>query len=673
MNPNAYHACFDLAEMHHRRNNVKLARDYYCRAIQLNPGFFQAHVKLARLYHEQRQLTKAISCYQRAISLNPTFAEAYYYLGCAYHDQNALGTAIRCYQKAIDLNPNLFNAYNSMGTAWQGLEKNEKALLCFNAALSLNPVFDAAYVNRGNVFQEKRQYLQALNSYRAALKISPMNETAFLNMGTTLMRLNKAHKARACYQRAFKLNPRYAKACAYLVNRLCYECAWSTLDDLNQRLDHFTESALSNGKKPAETPFQNLSRHADPRLNKLVAAAWSRSITPPKGMPPVNYHHQGKETRMIRIGYLSNTFANHPGSHLISGIFRLHDRSQFQIFSFSYGVDDGSYYRKRIEKDSDHFFDISQLSDNQAAALIRQHRIDILIDLRGFTHGHRLRISALRPAPIHVVYLGYPGTTGADFIDYLIGDKVVVPQDHLQYFSEKIVYMPHCYQANDNTQQISGRTFQRSEFNIPDDAFAFCSFATHYKIEAVMFDCWTRILKQVPRSVLCLVEGGKGVQHNLQREIINRGVDEKRLFFVNKLPKDEHLARLKLMDLSLDTRIYNGHTTTSDALWAGIPVLTVKGGHFASRVSASILQAMGLPELITHEIGEYEALAVRIATDRALLRELKEKVAANRSTAPLFDTPRFTRNLERAYREMIAIHRRGDAPRLIEVRDRGPE
>jgi protein O-GlcNAc transferase len=232
---------------------------------------------------------------------------------------------------------------------------------------------------------------------------------------------------------------------------------------------------------------------------------------------------------MIKIGYLSNTFRNHAGSHLISGIFRLHNRSEFEIYSFSYGANDGSYYRKRVEHESDYFFDISQLSDREAAALISRHFIDILIDLRGFTHANRLRINAFRPAHVHVVYLGYPGTTGADFIDYIIADKVVVPNAHVQYFSEKVVYMPHCYQANDNTQKISDRQYDRNEFNIPEDAFAFCSFSTHYKIEPIMFDCWVRILKRVPQSVLCLVEGSKSAEKNLRNAFVDRGVDQKRL------------------------------------------------------------------------------------------------------------------------------------------------
>ena len=374
---------------------------------------------------------------------------------------------------------------------------------------------------------------------------------------------------------------------------------------------------------------------------------------------------------VIRVGYLSNTFNDHPGSQLISGIFRLHDRSAFEIFCYSYGLDDGSYYRKRIEQDSDHFVDICRMSDPAAAALIRHHRIDILIDLRGHTRGNRLSICALRPAPVQVVYLGYPGTTGADFLDYLIADKVVIPKAHIDFFSEKIVYMPYCYQANDHTQKIASQRMKRSDYGIPESAFAFCSFVTHYKLEPLMFDCWMRILQRAPDAVLCLLEGSPIAQRNLRNALARHGIGAERLIFAEKLPKQEHLARLALMDMALDTRIYNGHTTTSDALWAGVPVLTLKGRHFASRVSASILKAIGLPELITDELDKYEALAVKLASTPEMLLKLKHKLEKNRLKSPLFDTLRFTRNLERAYQEMMEIYRAGEQPRQIEVKEAG--
>ncbi len=661
--------CCNLAETFHRLNVFDDAEKHYCRAIRLKPDFLKASFNLAMLYHEQREFEKAISQYQAAIAINPGFADTYYYLGCAYHDLEKLDSAIHSYEKALCFNPDSFNTYNSMGTAWLALKKPNKALVCFDKALALDPASDAVLVNMGNAFQENGQYREALHAYRRALSLRPANEVAFLNLGITLMSLDKARKARACYQRAYRLNPRFVKACAYLVNRLYQDCEWKDLPALEAQLDRSTKSALADGKMPAETPFLNMFRRADPKLNMQVAAAWSNNLTRMKERQGVARLSRKANKSMIRVGYLSNTFSNHPGAHLISGIFRLHDRGAFEIYSFSYGVNDGSAYRARIEKESDRFFDIAHLSDQDAAALIQKQRVDILVDLRGLTHANRLSISALRPAPIHVFYLGYPGSTGADFIDYMIVDRVVAPKAHKPYFSENLVYMPHCYQVNDNTQKIADRQFQKSDFGIPEEAFAYCSFSTHYKIEPVMFDCWTKILTRVPNSVLCLLEAGETTQKNLKKEITRRGIEEDRLLFLEKMPKDEHLARLRALDLSLDTRICNGHTTTSDALWAGLPVLTLKGGHFASRVSASILQAMHMEELITEDLQDYENLAVKIGRDPELLESINQKIEANRLTAPLFDTPRFTKNLEWAYREMVRIHQNGEKPRSMEVRD----
>jgi protein O-GlcNAc transferase len=282
-----------------------------------------------------------------------------------------------------------------------------------------------------------------------------------------------------------------------------------------------------------------------------------------------------------------------------------------------------------------------------------------------------LAICALRPAPIQVSYLGFPGTTGADFIDYIITDKIMTPEEHSLYYSEKFVYLPHCYQVNDHTQPISNKGWKKEDLELPESSFVFCSFNHPYKIDPVMFDTWMKILRQVPESVLWLLLGNKTAEENLRREAETRGVKSERLVFAERLPKDEHLGRLRFADLALDTWIVNGHTTTSDSLWAGVPVITLQGSHFASRVSSSVLSAIGLPELITHSLEEYEALAVQLAHNPAELQELRQRLARNRLVAPLFDTPRFVRNLESAYKEMWNIFLAGEAPRQIEVLENG--
>ena len=348
-------------------------------------------------------------------------------------------------------------------------------------------------------------------------------------------------------------------------------------------------------------------------------------------------------------------------------LFGLHDRCCFKVVAYSYGRNDNSGYRKQIERDCDKFVELDSMNHLEAAHAINNDEVDILVELKGYTEGNRLEICAHRPAPVQVAWLGFPGTTGADFLDYIITDRIVTPREHAQYFSEKFVYMPHTYQVNDCHQKIAENKFQRRDFGLPEDGFVFCSFNEPYKIESVMFDVWMNVLSRVPQSVLWLFKKEHATEENLKYEAGLRGIDAHRIIFADKLPKDKHLARLQLADLFLDTRIVNGHTTTSDALWASVPVLTLQGNHFASRVSASLLRAVGLPEMITTCLPEYEAHAVQLAADPGLLKTIKEKLSRNRLTKPLFDTVCFARNLEHAYNMMWQIYLQGEEPRQIEV------
>ena len=333
-----------------------------------------------------------------------------------------------------------------------------------------------------------------------------------------------------------------------------------------------------------------------------------------------------------------------------------------------HGMDDGSSYRARIERDCDRFIDLRHLNHDEAAKRIYEDQVDILVDLKGYTGGGRLEICALRPAPIQARYLGLAGTTGADFFDYIITDRIVTPEDHARYYSENFVYLPHCYQVNDHNQVVSDRDWKKGDFGLQEGSFVFCSFNKGYKIEPVMFNSWMNIFRQVPEGVLWLQRLNETAEKNLRFEAEERGIKSERLIFSERLPtKDEYLARLRLADLALDTRIYNGHTTTSDALWAAVPVITLKGSHFASRVSASILTAIGMSELIAHSLEEYEALAVRLARNPGQLQTIRQKIVKNRLTEPLFDTPRFVRNLEKAYKEMSDIFENEERPRQIEV------
>ena len=624
---------------------------------------------LGVIAQRQGRYEDAIGSYQKAIGVRPNRALTYFQLGSAFHDQGRKEAAIACYRKALDLKPDFVQALVGMGVAYQGVKQFGKALACFNRALNLEPDSVEAYVNMGNVCQDLNRYRQALICYRKAAQIEPANAVVCLNLGIALAEVGKPKEATSSYRRALDLKPDYAKACAYLVKLLQSECDWPDLEHWNRKLDAQTSNALACGRLPAETPFLNITRHADPALNSVVAKSWcGRSAgLISNSQPSFAFKDRLSRDGKITVGYLSNNFRNHPTAHLMCELFGLHNRRRFEVLCYSYGNNDGSSFRETIQHTCDRFVELRQLNPMEAAHKIFADKVDILVDLAGHTQGNRMEICAPRPAPIQVRYLGMPGTTGADFFDYLIGDSIVTPAAHAPYYSEKLVWLPHCYQINSRRQCLADHHFNRENSGLPENSFVFCCFSTSYKFDPVMFDRWMRILKRVEGSVLWLLAGDQSLACNLKREAESRGVDADRLVLAAKLPKDEHLARLGLADLALDTRIVNGAITTSDALWSGVPVVTLQGDHFASRMSASILAAIGLPEMVANSLDHYESVAVGVASHPHDLARIKKALVHNRSTKPLFSTPLFVKHLEYAYERMWQNFMIGDNPGHIRV------
>jgi predicted O-linked N-acetylglucosamine transferase (SPINDLY family) len=364
----------------------------------------------------------------------------------------------------------------------------------------------------------------------------------------------------------------------------------------------------------------------------------------------------------VRIAYLSADFYLHATAYLTAGLFELHDRSRFEVLGVSFGPDDASDMRARLVKSFDRFCDVTARSDEEAARLLASLQVDIAVDLKGYTQDARTGILAYRPAPIQICYLGYPGTMGASFMDYVIADATVLPFDQQSFYTEKIIHLPDCYQVNDSRRAIAERTPSRPEAGLPGQGFVFCCFNNNYKITAPIFEVWMRLLSAVPGSVLWLLSDNTSAHNSLRRQAAARGIDAARLVFADRLPIDRHLARQRLADLFLDTLPYNAHTTASDALWAGLPMLTCRGEAFAGRVAASLLNAAGLPELVTGSLQEYEAMALKLATDASLLGSIRRKLAQNRPNCPLFDTDRFRRHLEAAYLTAWGIYQRGEPP-----------
>lgn len=600
-----------------------------------NPNTAQTCIDLGDRYIQQGRMDRALSLYRHAVDLQPDSVQASFKTARALQLAGKPTEAAEGYRQCLLRDPSLSQAWNNLGCILKEGAAHEEALTCFSRAVALDPDLAQAHFNLGYLFEKAGRVAEALASYEKALALEPEN----------------------------------AKICSQLVFLMQSSCTWRNLDRFAGRLDAVTRDALAAGKIVAETPFKNIVRTEDTDLNAAVARFWAGDLfRRAQGLNPSwKPRAEVRTDSRIRVGYLSDRFRHAATAHQMLSLFGLHNRDEFFIITYSCGQDDGSIYRRRIEKDSDRFVDIAAVDDQEAARCIRRDRVDILIDLKGHTENNRLGISALRPAPVQATWLGFPGPSGADFFDYVICDRIVLPESDRRHFSEHPVWLPHCYYPTDFRQPVAGRAWQRSDFGLPPKAVVLCSFNQPYKIDPTIFDCWMSVMARVPEAVLWLQEKNDTVTANLRREAGNRGIDPVRLVFSGSLPKDQHLARLRLADLCLDTRTYNGHTTTADALWSGVPVVTLQGTHFASRVSASILSALGLDELITHDINGYRDLVLALAIDGKSRRGLRGKIAANRRRAPLFDTPRFVRNLEAAYREIWRIQISGEQPRTIRV------
>lgn len=627
-----------------------------------------SQLKKALQHYRNGQFKEAENIYRRVAKSHPTH-NCYANLGAALQAQGLFSDAIRFYEKSLELKPDYAEAYFSLGSTFHAQAQLEKALSCYEKAVEFNPNYAEVYHNMGILFQEQDKLDEAITCYQRAIELKPDFPVALNAMGTALKYKGKLDEAISCFEKALQLRQDYPEPLVNLLDQLEQTCSWNKLSTTSVKLDVLTKNALDKGFKPAETPFHSLSRHMDSKRQFVIAKLLSADIAArvSKLRTGFTFYDRTSVSNRITVGYLSNDFNDHPMAHLTLGLFAMHNRDDFRVFCYSYGLDDGSHYRKRIEQDSDRFIDVRNLSHADTARCIYEDKVDILVELKGYTKGSRLEICAFRPAPIQVRYLGLAGTTGAEFFDYIITDKIVTPEDDACFYTEQFVYLPHCYQINDNTQTISKKSWRRSDVGLPETGFVFCSFNQGYKIDPIMFDGWMNILREIPEGVLWLQPGNKAAKKNLKQEAENRGIKSDRIIFAEPLPKEEHLARLRLADLALDTRIVNGAATTSDALWVGVPVITLQGRHFASRMSSSILTAIGATHMVTHNMQEYQSLAVDLARDPARMDAIRRKIAKNRWTKPLFDTRRFVGNLEKAYRKMWQIYLLGERPEMIKV------
>jgi protein O-GlcNAc transferase len=624
----------------------------------------------AVIFHQNNQLSESESAYRVALKLNPAFAEAHNNLGNVLKDQGRLKEALSEYRKAHKIYSDHPILLNNIGNTLLSLGDIKQAIQYLNKAIELADDYVDPLNNLANAYRSSGKFEEAAKTYIKAIEIDPNIADIHYNLASLLAYLNKTEESVIYYKNTLRLEPDNVAAASTLHHQLRNLCDWSELDELQENIQRNLASAGNRNVRDLGSPFLAVTRTDDLAENYLIAKVACRKIINSLERPKAKEFGFGKRKKQqerIKIGYLSNDFYDHATMHLLMGVFREHDNNQVEFICYSYGKDDSSEYRKKLMEYSDAFVDVSNYSDYEAAKKIYNDGIDILVDLKGHTQDSHLGICACRPAPVQVTYLGFPGTSGANFFDYVLTDYIVTPQSHDKYYSEKFAYLPDTYQPNDNQQKISDKIITRSEVGLPQDGFVFSSFNQPYKLDPVFFDIWMRLLSRVDNSVLWLYVNNATVIKNLQFETQKRGIDPQRLIFAEKLPKELHLARIGLADLVLDTRIYNGHTTTADSLWAGVPVITMQGRHFASRVSSSLLHAIRLSELVTTDLAGYEALALRLASNPGELEKIREKLHQNRNTAPLFDTVRFTRNLEQAYRMMWQRYLEGKKPEHIEV------
>ena len=621
------------------------ALESYDKAIGIKPDYAEAYYNRGIALQELKRSHEALESYDRAISIKPNYAEAYSNRGIALKELNRLDEALESYVKAIRIKPDYAQAYINRGITLQELKQLDEALQSYDRAISIKPNDAETYSNRGIALQELKQLDEAIESYDRAITIKPDYAEAYSNRSIALKELNRLDEAIANYYQALQLKP----DCDFLLGTLqhtkMHVCDWKDFD--NQ--ENIIIKKINALQKTAK-PFQILALKDCPKVHQLCAQIYSQDKY------PVNYKllNNPKHLRRdkIRVGYFSADFRNHAVSFLTAELFETHNKNEFEIIAFSLGSDKPDEMRSRLSNSFSQFIDVRNQSDQAVARLAREMGIDVAVDLGGYTIESRTGIFAYRAAPIQLSYIGYLGTMGVEYFDYLIADSTIIPTSSQQFYSEKIIYLPS-YQVNDSKRVIADKKYTRQELGLPDIGFVFCCFNQNYKILPNTFDSWMRILKAVRDSVLFLYSGNHWAEANLKKEAQARGVDSERLVFGKLIAREAYLARYQACDLFLDTLPYNAGTTASDALWAGLPVLTLMGESFASRVASSLLNAIDLPELITTSQAEYEALAIEIATNPQQLIAIKQKLFDNRLTTPLFDTPLFTKNLEAAYKQIM--------------------
>jgi len=595
-----------------RDSNLESAELYLKQALRLQSNNPHVLRLLGVIAAQRKQYPEALGYLNTALKFLPKNSLTLSNLGNIFLDLKEYNKALEVYDNSIKIDPKYEEVWSNKGNVLFGLKRFEEALVHHDKALSLKPDYSEAWSNKGSALNELKRYEEAIAQYERALSLKPDIDWLYGDFFHTKMKV----------------------------------CLWN---GHQEEVKNFTSTIDSHQK--IIKPFALLSLSDNTFLHGQCCEIYVKDKCPFN--PLLGPIPKSTQREKIRIGYFSADFHNHATGYLMAELFELHEKSQFELIGFSFGPIQNDEMRERLVRSFDQFVEVGGKSDVEIAQLSRNLNIDIAVDLKGFTQDSRTGIFAYRAAPIQVNYLGYPGTMGAEYIDYIIADKTLIPTQSQQFYSEKVAYLPHSYQTNDRKRVISDKQFTRHELGLPDQGFVFCCFNNNFKILPETFASWMRILNVVEGSVIWLFQDNPWAVESLKKEALNHGVDASRLIFADRMLLAEHLARHQQADLFIDTFPYNAHTTASDALWAGLPVLTLIGQSFASRVAASLLNAVGLPELITDTKEGYEAMAIELAAEPEKLAAIKQKLQENRNITPLFDTPLFTKNLEAAYIKMM--------------------
>jgi len=630
------------------------------RAITLQPDNAEAIYRRGVTLDALGRHEAALDFFDRALQIRPDLADAHCGRAVALGKLGRLAESLRACESAIAADPASFDAWYNYGVALSRLRRFTDAVAAGDRAIGIDPNSALAHYNRAQALFECKRYAEALAGYERAIVLNPDVAGAYEGRAGVFILSRRYGEAIRDLRRAHELNPQAKFVLGSLVLTLRFLCDWNDIENRSKELVAGIEAGHL-----VSMPFDLLGLPS-PALQRKCAEGYIADKYPAHATPVWRGEPYGHGR--VRVAYLSADFRDHPVSYLLRGMIGKHDGTRFETFGLALTPSEPSEMRERMRGAFAKFIDASDRSDAEIAGLLRELEIDIAVDLMGHTRDARTDVFAARAVPIQVNFFGYAGTTGARYIDYLIADRIVIPEDDAVHYTEKVVYLPETFFANDDARAISAESPSRGDEGLPDDAFVFCSFNQSYKITPEIFDCWMRLLRAVEDSVLWLSHFTPETRANIAREAVARGVAAERVVFSRWIAKQEdHLARHRLADLFLDTPVYNAHSTAADALWAGLPVLTCLGTTFAGRVAASLLNAVGLPEMVTHSLADYEALALKLAREPAALADIKAKLARNRTTHPLFDTARFTRHLEAAYIGMWGRQQRGEPPASFAV------